>query len=234
MTNKYIEKLKVFRLKRGLSQEQVAQAIGVSRPTYTAIEAGKKQDLDIGEAQKLANFFGISLGELISGTIENVEKYKQMILSYLRMDISSSRGGKVTKTKLAKLLYLADFAWFYDHLESMSGMQYKKFAYGPVPDTFFRVLDELEGDGKINIARTKEGERDVFLISESESNKNEKITTISDEEKELMTKIAKKWKEKNTQDIVTFTHNQLPYTICRDNETIPYELIIQEDPGDVY
>ena len=234
MTNKYIQKIKEFRIEKGLSQEQVAQAIGVSRPTYTAIEAGKKQNLDLDEAQKLANFFGISLGELITGTIENVEKYKQMILSYLRMNISSSRGGKVTKTKLAKLLYLADFAWFYDHLESMSGMQYKKFAYGPVPDTFFRVLDELEGDGKINIARIKEGEKDVFLISESENNKNEKITTISGEEQKLMEKIAKKWKNKNTQDIVTFTHNQLPYTICRDNEVIPYELIIQENPGDVY
>ncbi len=234
MTNKYIKKIKEFRIEKGLSQEQVAQAIGVSRPTYTAIEAGKKQNLDLDEAQKLANFFGISLGELITGTIENVEKYKQMILSYLRMNISSSRGGKVTKTKLAKLLYLADFAWFYDHLESMSGMQYKKFAYGPVPDTFFRVLDELEGDGKINIARIKEGEKDVFLISESENNKNEKITTISGEEQKLMEKIAKKWKNKNTQDIVTFTHNQLPYTICRDNEVIPYELIIQENPGDVY
>ena len=60
MTNKYIEQLKEIRFKRGLSQEQVAQAIGVSRPTYTAIESGKKQELDLGEAQKLANFFGIS------------------------------------------------------------------------------------------------------------------------------------------------------------------------------
>ena len=234
MTNKYTEQLKELRIKRGLSQEQVAQVIGVSRPTYTAIEAGKKQSLDLDEAQKLANFFGISLGELVSGTIENVEKYKQMILSYLRMNISSTRGGRVTKTKLAKLLYFADFAWFYEHLESMSGMQYKKFTYGPVPDTFFRVLDELEEDGKVIVERLKEGEKDVFLISEVENNKNEKITTISPEEKNLMEKIAEKWKDKNTQDIVTFTHNQLPYTICRDNEVIPYELIIQENPGDVY
>ena len=47
-------------------------------------------------------------------------------------------------------------------------------------------------------------------------------------------KISKKWKDKNTQDIVNFTHNQLPYTICRDNEVIPYELITQEDADKVY
>jgi len=138
------------------------------------------------------------------------------------------------KPNWPSFFYFADFAWFYDHLESMSGMQYKKFAYGPVPDTFFRVLDELEEDGKINVERTKEGEKDVFLISESESNKNEKINTISGEEQKLMEKIAEKWKDKRTQEIVNFTHNQLPYTICRENEIIPYELIIQENPGDVY
>lgn len=229
----YIQKIREFRNKKELSQEQVATAIGVSRPTYSAIEAGK-QKLDLDEAQKLANLFGISIPELVSGTIEDSEKYKQMILSYLRMDLSTKRPGEVTKTKLAKLLYLADFAWYYNQFKSMSGMQYKKFTYGPVPDAFFRVLAELEEDGKISVNRTKEGERDVCLIRESDSNRNEKIVAVSDEEKRLMSQIAEKWKDKNTLDIVNFTHNQLPYTICRDNEVIPYELITQEDADMVY
>jgi len=71
-------------------------------------------------------------------------------------------------------------------------------------------------------------------VSESESNKNEKIQTISTEEKSLMKKIAEKWKDKKTKEIINFTHNQLPYSLCRDNELIPYELITQEDPDLVY
>jgi DNA-binding XRE family transcriptional regulator len=229
--NKYRQKIKGFRTSRGFSQEQVAKAIGVSRPTYTAIEAGK-QELSLDEGTKLAAFFSISVGDLASGSIPDVAKYKQMILAYLRMHLS--KDGKVPKTKLAKLLYLADFAWFYDHLESMSGMRYKKFTYGPVPDTFFRALDELEEGGKIVIDRKSEDGRDMFLISESESNANEKIQTISKEELGLMEKIAEKWKSKKTQDIVNFTHNQLPYLLCRNDEVIPYELITQEDPDKVY
>ena len=155
-----------------------------------------------------------------------------MILTFLRMNIS--KDGKIPKTKLAKLLYLADFAWFYNSLESMSGMQYRKIIYGPVPDTFFRVLDELEEDGKIIVDRKNENGKECFLVSESESNKNEKIQTISTEEKSLMKKIAEKWKDKKTQEVVNFTHNQLPYSLCRDNELIPYELITQVDPGLVY
>ncbi len=229
--NQYIQKVKEFRTKRGLSQEQVAQVIGVSRPTYTAIEAGK-QELSLEEARKLGTLFGISVDELLLGVVPNFLKYKQMILVYLRMDLS--KDGKIPKTKLAKLLYLADFAWFYDHLESMSGMQYRKIAYGPVPDAFFRALDELAGDGKIIIDKKSDGDRDVFLVCESKSNRNEKINTLSKEETILMKKIAVKWKDHKTQEIVNFTHNQLPYFLCRDNELIPYALITQEDPGKVY
>ncbi len=227
----FTQKIKEYRTQRGLSQEQVAKAINVSRPTYTAIEAGK-QKLDIEETQKLAGFFGIGVEELLSGNIPDIPKYKHMILTYLRMGLSNDN--KVPKTKLAKLLYLADFAWFYDHLESMSGMQYRKINYGPVPDMFFRAIDELEESGKIVVDRKSTEGKDMLLISESESNRNEKIETLSVEEKKLMKNIADKWKDKKTQEIVNFTHNQLPYFLCRDNELIPYELITQEEPDLVY
>jgi DNA-binding XRE family transcriptional regulator len=226
-----MQKIKEFRIKNNLSQEQVAKAIGVSRPTYTAIESGK-QKLSAEEAQKLASLLAISVDELLSGNIPNITKYKHMILTYLRMNIS--KDGKIPKTKLAKLLYLADFAWFYDHMESMSGMHYRKIAYGPVPDAFFRALDELEQAGKIVVEHKSHEGNDMFLVGELESNKNEKIKSVSIEEQKLMEKIGKKWKDKKTQDIVNFTHNQLPYTLCRTDEIIPYELITQEDPEMVF
>lgn len=225
------QKLKKLRTKSGLSQEQVAKAIGVSRPTFSAIEAGK-QKLDVEEVQKLAGLLGVDVTDLLYGNIPDIAKYKQMILTYLRMPLSKDK--KVPKTKLAKLLYLADFAWFYDHLESMSGMQYRRITYGPVPDMFFRVLDELEEDGKIVVERKIHEGKEMFLISESESNANEKIKSLSGEENDLMRKIAEKWKDRKTEEIVNFTHNQLPFFLCRDNELIPYELITQEDPGFVY
>lgn len=226
-----MENIKKFRVEKKLSQAQVAQVIGVSRPTYTAIEAGK-QELSLDEAKKLATLFGMSVDEFLSGVTPNIEKYKHMILTYLRLNISED--GKIPKTKLAKLLYLADFAWFYDHLESMSDMQYRKIAYGPVPDGFFRALDELETTGKIVIEHKNTEGKEMLLISESDSNKNEKLQTLAKAEVELMKKIAKKWKHKSTRDIVNFTHNQLPFFLCRDNELIPYELITQEDAELVY
>ena len=94
-----------------------------------------------------------------------------------KQEREDARKSKISKTKLAKLLYLADFAWYYDHLESMSGMQYRKITHGPVPDSFFRAIDELEESGKIVIERKNDDGKEMMLIREADSNKNEKINT---------------------------------------------------------
>ena len=228
MANAYFEFIKQSRTGRGISQAEMAGKLGLSRASYIAIEQGKR-DLSLEEAQKLADIFGIPLDNLKQGMAQNYEKYKQMLLAYLRH--AASAKGSVTKTKLAKLLYLADFGWFYDKLESMSGMPYRKITYGPVPDIYFRALDELEESGQITIDRTADGH---ILISENQTNTKNCLDQISVSEMELIKKIAARWRDKKTAEIVNFAHNQLPYKICEENEIIPYGLITQEDPDHVY
>ena len=229
MTKKYIQFIKSLRGQRGISQQEIAHKLGIARTSYIAIEQGKKELL-LSEAQKLSDIFGISLKDMETGVAPDYEKYKEMILAYLR-SASSKDDGKVPKTKLAKLLYLADFSWFYEKMQSMSGMQYRRIQYGPVPDLYFRALDELEEEGKINIDRSKDG---MLLIGEGEGSKRRQLNKLTKKEKELIKKIAQKWKFKKTKEIVNFTHEQLPYRLCASDEIIPYELIIQEDPAYVY
>lgn len=233
MIKEYIVFITSLRKEKGFSQAEIAEKLNISRTSYIDVEKGKRE-LSVSELERLASIFGLSIEQILSGSFSNYEKYKQMILSYLRMDITAKKDGKVPKTKLAKLLYLADFAWYYEHLESMSGMQYRRIKHGPVPDAFFRAVDELEESGKIVVERKTDDGKDMMLISESETNKNEKIKTLSKEELSLLKDIAKKWQDKKTKDIVNFTHNQLPYFLCREDELIPYELITQEDPDMVY
>lgn len=231
MGKNYYSAIKQLRIKKGLSQSEVAQKMGMPRTSYVSFEQGKR-DLSLAEAAQLADIFGISLEDIERGIMPNYEKYKEIILAFLRFVVSAD--GKVPKTKLAKLVYLADFSWFYKNLKSMSGMQYRKIQYGPVPDSYFRAIDELEESGKIVIDRkTREG-KEMLLIGESKSNVNEKMSMLSKGELLAIENISKKWKDKKTNEIVNFTHNQLPYLISRDNEIIPYELITQEDPEYVY
>jgi transcriptional regulator with XRE-family HTH domain len=223
----YYKFIRELRLKKGLSQAEIAERIGISRSSYISFEQGKAE-LSLSEAIKLSDIFGISLCEVEGGLKPNYPKYKEMILAYLRKAISSD--GKILKTKLAKMLYLADFAWFYNHLESMSGMQYRRIQYGPVPDLYFRAIDELEEDGKISVDRKGE----MLLISENQASKQQNLKSLSKDEINLISKISLKWKNKKTNEIVDFTHNQLPYKICQPDEIIPYELITQQDPDYVY
>lgn len=225
MSNKYAKFIKTLRTERGFSQSFVADKLNLSRPSYVSIESGNR-GLTLEEAEKLKDLFGISIEEFAKATLPKYEKYKQMILAYLQSPLSND--GKVPKTKLAKLLYLADFAWYYNKLESMSGMQYLRRTYGPVPDPFFRALAELEDEGKIIV----DYKGDAILIGTGA--KHQKLNLIGEDELNLMKKISTKWKDKRTQEIVDFTHEQLPYKLCSPDETIPYELIIQQDPDYVY
>lgn len=227
MTNNYYKFIKELRIKKGFSQAQVAQKMGISRSSYVSFEQGKNE-LSLAEAANLADIFGISLCDVEGGLKPNYQKYKEMILAYLRKAVATD--GKIVKTKLAKMLYLADFAWFYNHLESMSGMQYRRIKYGPVPDLYFRAIDELEEDGKILIDRKGE----MLLISENSASEKQSLNLLSKDEISLIDKISDKWRNKKTNEIVDFTHNQLPYKICQPDEIIPYELITQQDPDDVF
>ncbi len=47
----------------GLSQEQVALALGISRPFYTQIENGTR-DPSVKVALKIANYYGLSMDEI--------------------------------------------------------------------------------------------------------------------------------------------------------------------------
>ena len=224
MITKYAKFIKAMRVERGFSQSFVAEKIGISRPSYVSIEQGKR-DLTLGEFEKLSGILHISLDELENRESPNYEKYKQMILAFLR------KGGVIPKTKLAKLLYFADFGWFYYHLQSMSGMQYRKIQYGPVSDTYFRIIDEMFDKGEISIAQTKDG---AMLISQTRSGAKIGLSKISKEEDGLIRDIEKKWQGKKTSEIVDFTHKQFPYLFANDNDIVSYDIFTQENPDEVF
>lgn len=224
MSTTYAQFIKTTRIKKGISQAEIAKKLGISRTSYIAVEHGKKE-LTVDEFGKLLNILGVSREEFEGEEVPNYEKYKQMILAFLRLNKN------VPKTKLAKLLYFADFAWFYKHLESMSGMQYRKIQYGPVADTYFRLIDEMFDAGEISIEQTENG---AMLVSETRSGAKAELSEISKEESKLIENINEKWRGKRASDVVAFTHKQMPYMFAEDNDIVSYEVFGQENPDDIY
>ena len=220
-----IEKVTVLREQSGLTQEEVAKKLGISRGRWILVEKGER-DLSTEELEILAALFGIDVADFFE-EIPNVKKFKQMYFACLKF--AANEHGNVPKTKLAKLLYLADFTNFFKSLEPMSGVKYRRLDYGPVADIFFSITDDLLESGKINIDILDRGAQMI-----SSRTKEEDTSELSESELSQIKEICELWKDKPTQEIVNFTHEQKPWKMCRDGEYIPYSLIIQEDPDHVY
>jgi transcriptional regulator with XRE-family HTH domain len=219
------ERISIWREQGGFTQQQVADKLGLSRQRYILIEKGER-DLSTKELAILSDIFGIMPEDFFRDPVD-MPKFRQMYFACLKF-ASDKRGG-VPKTKLAKLLYLADFTSFYRYLEPMSGVKYRRLEYGPVADVFFSLTDDLNQTGKVNI--TPVGPAQVISPTTRES---QDFGLLSETELRLIKEICEQWKDKRTEEIVNFTHEQKPWKMCRDGEFIPYELIIQEDPDHVF
>lgn len=221
------EQVTKMREQSALTQEEVAKRLGISRQRWILVEKGER-DLSTEELEKLAVLFGIDVADFFE-EIPDVEKFRQMFFACVKY-AGAARGNVtgVTKTKLAKLLYLADFTQFFKELEPMSGVKYRRMEYGPVADIYFSLVEDLYEGGKIDITPIEK----ALIISST--TREISFDRLSKQELTLIKEICNAWKDKRTEEIVNFTHEQKPWKMCRDGEFIPYSLIIQEDPDHVY
>ena len=179
------------RKKRNLTQEFLASALTISRPTYMQIEQGKR-DVTITEAKKLAEVFDIPFEDFLEGregvktmvSIEGKKKQKQEAGGEIRISIPQERaekfeqtllyilakiGGKpnIGQTVLYKLLYFIDFDYYEKFEEQLIGAQYIKNHYGPTPLMFAKYIDILERQGKVEKIKSKfyKHEQTKYLVN---------------------------------------------------------------------
>jgi len=104
MLAKYIQEQ---RKKRNLSQEFLASALRISRPTYLLIEQGKR-DLTITQAKKLAKVFDISFEDFLQGKadaktvvkIEGKKKRVQEVEREIRISVPQTKVDKFRQVLL--------------------------------------------------------------------------------------------------------------------------------------
>ena len=63
--NNYLKNLKSLRIKKGWTQEKLAQEAGISYHTLIKIERGNIKDPRLGTIKKLAKVLGVSIDKLV-------------------------------------------------------------------------------------------------------------------------------------------------------------------------
>src|SRR3990167_8021256 len=168
MAEELYKKLKLLREQKHFSQEQLADELNISRPTYIQIEKGERE-LTISEARKLASIFDMSLEDFLAGkesvnpviTIQRKKRVEQKDKNEIRINIPQEKaqkfkqvllyilakiGGKpnIGQTVLYKLLYFIDFDYYEKFDEQLIGAKYIKNTHGPTHVIFPKIIKELE------------------------------------------------------------------------------------------
>lgn len=222
----YAPLLVSLRQERGWSQASTASALGMSRASYIALEKGTKE-LSLREAVTVTEVFSITLDSLLSAQVPEETKYEDMVRAFLRAAAATQQ--VIKKTKLAHLLYLADFSWYYRHHTSMSHMNYRKHAYGIAPDALFRLLDTLEGNGTIVITQILRDDYHMYELSETRAAAATPLLHLSPAEQEHITAIWAAWAAATTAEITAFTTNQSPYRLTAVGDIVSYDHILADD-----
>lgn len=223
--------IKTKRKAIGLSQTEVAEALGLSRPTYTKLENGAtKPSKD--ERVILAVVFGVSVSTLqkqetvphISKkdisvhTIpkENVEKFKQALLYIL-----GKVGGRpnIGQTVLYKLLYFIDFDYYEKFEQRLIGATYIKNTYGPTPVSFAKIVREMQDEGKLVEVKSKYFDKDqtkYIPVTEADMSlfSGNELKHIDDELERLA--------HKNARELSDLSHIDTPWLVAKEREVINY------------
>lgn len=217
----------------GLSQSQVAETLGISRPTYIQLEKGLRKPTPNQKAI-LSQLFGVSQERIEKHTNdmrvidvseveprkiphENVDKFKQALLY-----IISKVGNKpnIGQTAIYKLLYFIDFDYYEKYEEQLIGATYIKNTFGPTPVSFAKIVRDMKEGGQLVEVKSKyfghdqtkympTQEADVSLLSGKE------LKHIDDEIARLASKSAK--------ELSDLSHLDTPWRVAQEKEVLNYE-----------
>ena len=156
--------------------------------------------------------------DLTSGFKEyDLEKLRNMIL-YL-----AKRLDGVLKTKLNKLLWYCDFLHFKETSVSITGGQYVRLQYGPVPNNYDLITDIMQREGLLDkneitfdASRGVVGEQLTALVEPHEA-------LFSQEELKVMNFVADTFREDTSTSIMEKSHREAACKKCKDGDIIPYE-----------
>lgn len=231
-----------FRKIKGFSQEDLAKHVKLSRSSLAQIELGNR-GIDLLEFQKISQALGFSMNDFMSDnfmeeentTLQDVENHKNVIerISVPKLQLNKFKNvllyilercaGKpnVGETVLYKLLYFSDFNYYELYEEHLTGAQYRKLPFGPVPKNLDSILNQMIEKKQLqrvkmeyhNLPQTR------YLPLEKAN-----LTELKASEKEVIDRVIEQMSDWSAAAISNYSHKDLPWLVSKDGEDINYEL----------
>ncbi len=241
------QRITELRKMKGLSQEELAKKVKMSRPSLAQIELGNRS-VDIFELQKLSMVLGFSLdvfmskdftaGQDVEAKVEvklkksterisvpklKADKFKNVLLYILEKCAGKPNVGE---TVLYKLLYFSDFNYYELYEEHLTGAEYRKLPYGPVPQKLDNIINQMIEKGQLQRVKT-----DYHGYPQTRYLPLEKadLTELRASEKEIIDKVIEQLSDWSAAAISNYSHKDMPWLASKEGEEINYELAFYRD-----
>jgi DNA-binding transcriptional regulator YiaG len=241
------EKIVSLRQKYDLSQELFSKIIGCAKKTLISYEKGtsipndcyliilkslaakpetiinliESNKLDFTPKQylkisnKLDTYFAkedFNLNEYNGYAKLNKEKIYNIIL-YLADNL-------IMKTKLLKELFYIDFLYYKKSCISITGLEYAKLPYGPVPEDFDLLLESCYENNILSCEYKFNGEYESYTLKPLKKF-NDKLFTP--EELKVIKEVKSYFKDFNVKEIVDYSHNEQAFKNTKLCNKISFE-----------
>ncbi len=241
------QRITELRKMKGLSQEDLAKSVKISRPSLAQIELGNRS-VDILELQKLSFVLEFSLDDFMSKDFSashvvelkdakkekkskerisvptlKVNKFKNVLLYILERCAGKPNVGE---TVLYKLLYFSDFNYYELYEEHLTGAQYRKLPFGPVPQKLDTIIGQMIEKGQLQRVKTiYHGYPQTRYLPLEKAD----LTELKASEKEIIDRVIEQMSDWSAAAISNYSHKDMPWLASKEGEEMNYELAFYRD-----
>ncbi len=233
---------------KGLSQEDLAMEVGISRSSLTQIELGNRS-INLLELQKLAMALKFSVDEFLSSDFKkeplkvgepaatyetkvsvrvsqpdpNPDKFRNVLLYVLEKCAGRANVGE---TVLAKLVYFSDFNYYELYEEHLTSARYQKMPFGPVPVDLDAIINQMIKLQQLQRIRTEyfgyPQTRFIPLVKPD-------LTKLKASEVHTIDKVIEQMGDWSATSISEYSHKDIPWLATKEGDEIDYELVFYRE-----
>ncbi len=221
-----------LRKKVGLSQDEVSQALGLTRPAYKQIETDEREP-SIAERRAISELFGVridGLGSDISDQVredmsatEELDKIKyQNLILYLAQKVGARPN--VGETVFYKLIYFIETLSRSRYGKGITNESFYKMQYGPVPTSFQSITEEMINRNELDKVTGR-----YFKYMQTKYLPRVKFSGLSQEELSIITEIVETLGDKTATELSDLSHLDKPWIDAEIGDNLELDRIKNTD-----